>query len=58
MRGRTVTIESLDPSVPIELYADGERIGPLPATVEARRGAVICRCRPTARWRRASPAEL
>jgi diacylglycerol kinase (ATP) len=35
LRGREVQIESLDPSVPIELYGSGERIGPLPARLEA-----------------------
>ncbi|MGH9048829.1 MAG: diacylglycerol/lipid kinase family protein, partial [Acidimicrobiia bacterium] len=34
-RGREVTIESLDASVPIELYGSGERVGPLPARLEA-----------------------
>lgn len=33
-RARTVTVESLDPSVPMEIYASGERIGPLPARAE------------------------
>jgi diacylglycerol kinase (ATP) len=32
-RARTVELASLDPSVPIESYADGERIGPLPTTI-------------------------
>ena len=32
-RARTVELVSLDPSVPIESYADGERIGPLPTTI-------------------------
>jgi diacylglycerol kinase (ATP) len=32
-RARTVELASLDPSVPIESYADGERVGPLPTTV-------------------------
>jgi len=39
-RGREVTIESLDASVPIELYGSGERIGPLPARIEAVPGAL------------------
>lgn len=42
-RGKHFHIESLDPAVPIELYADGERIGPLPATVEVRPGALTVR---------------
>jgi diacylglycerol kinase (ATP) len=33
-RARCVELASLDPSVPIESYADGERIGPLPLTIE------------------------
>lgn len=32
-RCKKVTVESLIPEVPIEIYADGERVGPLPATV-------------------------
>jgi len=36
-------IESLDPSVPMDIYADGERVGPLPATMEAVRGALTVR---------------
>jgi diacylglycerol kinase (ATP) len=39
-RGREITIESLDASVPIELYGSGERIGPLPARIEAVPGAL------------------
>jgi diacylglycerol kinase (ATP) len=39
-RGREIVIESLDPSVPIELYGSGERIGPLPARLEAVPGAL------------------
>jgi diacylglycerol kinase family enzyme len=39
-RGREVVIESLDASVPIELYGSGERIGPLPARLEAVPGAL------------------
>lgn len=42
-RGKRFEIESLDPAVPIELYADGERIGPLPATVEVRPAALTVR---------------
>ena len=40
LRGREVSIESLDPSLPIELYGSGERIGRLPARLEAVPGAV------------------
>lgn len=42
-RGRHIVIESLDASVPIEIYADGERIGPLPATVDVQPGALVAR---------------
>ena len=35
MRGKTVHLESLDPSIPMEVYADGERVGPLPGSMEA-----------------------
>ena len=35
-----VELESLDPSVPMDVYADGERVGPLPATMEAVRDAL------------------
>jgi diacylglycerol kinase (ATP) len=34
-RGRRVELASLDDSVPMEVYADGERVGPLPGTMEA-----------------------
>jgi diacylglycerol kinase (ATP) len=34
-RGKVVELASLDHSVPIELYGAGERIGPLPARMEA-----------------------
>ncbi|MGQ0803619.1 MAG: diacylglycerol/lipid kinase family protein [Actinomycetota bacterium] len=40
LRGREVSIESLDSSVPMELYGSGERIGPLPARLEAVPAAV------------------
>jgi diacylglycerol kinase (ATP) len=39
-RGKVIEVESLDPSGPIELYASGERVGPLPARIEAVPGAV------------------
>jgi diacylglycerol kinase (ATP) len=34
-RGKVIELVSLDESVPIELYGAGERIGPLPARMEA-----------------------
>lgn len=40
LRGREIGIESLDSSVPIELYGSGERVGPLPARLEAVPDAV------------------
>lgn len=40
LRGREVGIESLDPSLPLELYGSGERVGPLPAHLEAVPAAV------------------
>jgi len=39
-RGKLVELASLDQSVPIELYGAGERIGPLPARMEAVAGAL------------------
>lgn len=39
-RGKVIELTSLDPSVPIELYGAGERIGPLPARMEAVPGAL------------------
>lgn len=39
LRGREVVVESLDVSVPIELYGSGERVGPLPARLTAVPGA-------------------
>ena len=42
-RGTHVKLESLDVSIPMDVYADGERVGPLPATMEARRGALTVR---------------
>jgi diacylglycerol kinase (ATP) len=42
-RGREVQLESLDPSIPMEVYADGERVGPLPGTMEAVRDALNVR---------------
>ena len=42
-RAKTVAVESLDHSLPLELYADGERFGALPATIEAVPGALRVR---------------
>jgi diacylglycerol kinase (ATP) len=42
-RGAHVHLESLDASVPMEVYADGERVGPLPGTMEAVRDALTVR---------------
>lgn len=42
-RGQRVTIASRDERVPMEVYADGERVGPLPATMEAHRSALTVR---------------
>jgi diacylglycerol kinase (ATP) len=42
-RGAHVSLESLDGSIPIEVYADGERVGPLPGTMEAVRDALTVR---------------
>jgi len=42
-RGARVTIESRDPSKPMDVYADGERVGPLPATMEACSAALTVR---------------
>jgi diacylglycerol kinase (ATP) len=35
LRSTTVTVESLEPGSGMEIYASGERVGPLPARVEA-----------------------
>jgi diacylglycerol kinase (ATP) len=43
LRGKTVQLESLDPSIPMEVYADGERVGPLPGTMEAVSDALTVR---------------
>src|SRR4029079_17025635 len=43
VRGARVELESLDSSVPMDLYADGELVGPLPATMEAVRNALRVR---------------
>jgi diacylglycerol kinase (ATP) len=42
-RGTHVELESLDDRVPLEVYADGERVGPLPATMDAVRDALNVR---------------
>ena len=42
-RGKNVELVSLDESVPMDVYADGERVGPLPATMEAVREALRVR---------------
>jgi diacylglycerol kinase (ATP) len=34
-RGARIELDSLDDSVPMEIYADGERVGPLPGVMEA-----------------------
>jgi diacylglycerol kinase (ATP) len=43
LRGARVHLESLDASIPMEVYADGERVGPLPGTMEAVRDALTAR---------------
>jgi diacylglycerol kinase (ATP) len=42
-RAERVELASLDPSVPMDVYADGERVGPLPAVMEAVRDALTVR---------------
>ncbi len=42
-KAERVELESLDASVPMDIYADGELVGPLPATMEAVRGALTVR---------------
>jgi len=42
-RAARVDLVSLDPSVPMDIYADGELVGPLPATMEAKRAALKVR---------------
>jgi diacylglycerol kinase (ATP) len=42
-RGKNVTISSRDPSVPMDVYADGERVGPLPAEMHAAPTALTVR---------------
>lgn len=42
-RGERVEVESLDPTRPMDVYADGERVGPLPGSMEAVRRALTVR---------------
>ena len=42
-RGTRVDLVSLDPSIPMDVYADGELVGPLPATMEAVPDALTVR---------------
>jgi diacylglycerol kinase (ATP) len=42
-RAARVELESLDAAVPMDAYADGERVGPLPATMEAAPHALTVR---------------
>jgi len=42
-RGVRVDLVSLDPSVPMDVYADGELVGPLPATMVAQPRALTVR---------------
>src|SRR5207248_3117500 len=42
-RAARVELESRDTSVPMDVYADGERVGPLPAAMEALRNALTVR---------------
>jgi diacylglycerol kinase (ATP) len=41
--GTTIELSSLDPSIPMEVYADGERVGPLPGRMEAVPDALTAR---------------
>jgi diacylglycerol kinase (ATP) len=43
LRGANIEVMSLDGSRPMDVYADGERIGPLPASMEAVRDALTVR---------------
>jgi len=43
LRGAKIEVESLDGSRPMDVYADGERIGPLPAHMESVRDALCVR---------------
>jgi diacylglycerol kinase (ATP) len=44
-RGASVRVESLDASRSMDVYADGERVGPLPAEMQAVSRALITRVR-------------
>lgn len=41
--GTHVSVAALDDKLPLDVYADGERVGPLPATMEAVRDALNVR---------------
>jgi diacylglycerol kinase (ATP) len=43
LRGREITVEPVDSPLPLEVWADGERVGPLPATIVAVPGALTVR---------------
>jgi diacylglycerol kinase (ATP) len=42
-RGREISVASRNPEMPMDVYADGERVGPLPATMEAKPNALTVR---------------
>jgi diacylglycerol kinase (ATP) len=42
-RGREIEVEAIDSALPLEVWADGERVGPLPATMTAVPDALIVR---------------
>jgi hypothetical protein len=42
-RGTNIELSSLDASIPMEVYADGERVGPLPGRMEAVPDALTTR---------------
>jgi diacylglycerol kinase (ATP) len=42
-RGTLIELASLDSSLPMEVYADGERVGPLPGRMEAVADALVMR---------------
>jgi diacylglycerol kinase (ATP) len=45
-RAEHVELASLDVDAPMDVYADGERVGPLPAAMEAVRDALVVRAPP------------
>jgi diacylglycerol kinase (ATP) len=47
-RGREVELTSLATDVPMDVYADGERVGPLPAAMDVVRDALVVRVPTTA----------